>query len=120
MIRHKSAELTQELYFRIQEQEQTFTELAEQYSEGIEAKTGGLIGPVVASTLHPALVQILSSSQPGQLCPPHRLGEWNLLVRLEQRQSAQLTETVRQQLLEQRYQTWLNEQLKITHLNPIS
>jgi parvulin-like peptidyl-prolyl isomerase len=119
LIRHQSAELTQELYFRIQEQEQTFAELAEQYSEGIEAKSGGLIGPVAASTLHPALVQILSNSQPGQLWPPQRLGEWNLIVRLEQRQSAQLTETVRQQLLEQRYQTWLDEQLQTTHLNPI-
>jgi parvulin-like peptidyl-prolyl isomerase len=118
LLRHQSAELTRELYFRILEQEQTFAELAAQYSEGIEAKTGGLIGPVAASTLHPALVQILSHSQPGQLCPPQRLGEWNLIVRLEQHQSAQLTETVRQQLLEQRYQTWLNEQLETTHLTP--
>jgi parvulin-like peptidyl-prolyl isomerase len=118
LIRNKSGELTQELYFRIKEQEQTFAELAEQYSEGIEAKSGGIIGPVAATTLHPALVQILSSSKPGQLWPPQRVGEWNLIVRLEQHQSAQLTETVRQQLLEQRYQTWLHEQLQTTRVNP--
>jgi parvulin-like peptidyl-prolyl isomerase len=118
LIRHSSAELTQELYFRIQGQEQTFAELAAKYSEGSEAKAGGLIGPVAANTLHPALVQILSSSQPGQLCSPQRIGEWSIIVRLEQHSPAQLTESVRQRLLEQRYQTWLDEQLKSACLIP--
>jgi parvulin-like peptidyl-prolyl isomerase len=118
LIRHSSAELTQELYFRIQEKEQTFAELASKYSEGSEAKTGGLIGPVAANTLHPALVQILSSSQSGQIWPPQRIDEWNIIVRLDLHSPAQLTESVRQRLLEQRYQTWLDEQLKTARLIP--
>jgi parvulin-like peptidyl-prolyl isomerase len=116
LIRHKSGELIQELYFRIQDEEQTFAELASQYSEGSEAKAGGLIGPVTSTAMHPALVQILSSSQPGQLWSPQRIGEWNLIVRLDQHLPAQLTESVRQQLLEQRYQAWLDEQLKTIRL----
>jgi parvulin-like peptidyl-prolyl isomerase len=117
LIRVSSPELTQELYFRIQEAEQTFAELAAQYSEGTEAKTGGLVGPVPASKLHPGLIKVLSNCQPGQLCPPQRIDEWNLIVRLEQLLPAQLTDTVKQQLLEQRYQAWLDEQLKTVAIN---
>jgi parvulin-like peptidyl-prolyl isomerase len=116
LIRHRSGELIQELYFRIKDKEQTFAELASQHSEGSEAKTGGLIGPVAATTMSPALAQILSSSRPGQLWPPQRIGEWNIIIRLDQHLPAQLTESVRRQILEQRYQNWLDEQLKTIRL----
>jgi hypothetical protein len=49
LIRHKNPELLQELFFRIQGGEQSFSELASQYSQGAEAQTGGLIGPVALS-----------------------------------------------------------------------
>jgi parvulin-like peptidyl-prolyl isomerase len=112
LIRISNGEQAQELYFRIKEGEQTFAEVASQYSEGPEAQTGGQVGPVAASTLHPSLVQMLSSSKPGQIWPPQRFGEWSVIVRLEKCINAQLNETVRQQLLEHRYQEWLNHQLQ--------
>lgn len=117
ILRTKNAELAQELYFRLKEGEQTFADLAPNYSEGPEAKTGGLIGPVVASTMHPKLLQILSSSQPGQLCPPQRLEEWFVIVRLEQYLPAQLDEAIRRQLLERRFQEWLEQQLQTITLS---
>ncbi len=116
LIRHSSAELIQELYFRVQEGEQSFAELATEFSQGGEAKTGGTVGPVAAANLHPALARILRNCKPGQLMPPKRIGELNLIVRLEHHLPAQLTEEVRQQLLEKRYQGWLNEQLQATRL----
>lgn len=112
LIRIGNGEQAQELYFRIKEGEQTFAEVASQYSEGPEAQTGGQVGPVAASTLHPSLVQMLSSSKPGQIWPPQRFGEWSVIVRLEKHIGAQLNETVRHQLLEHRYQEWLNHQLQ--------
>lgn len=112
-----NVEVAQELYFQIKEGESTFSELASLYSEGSEAETGGRIGPITTATLHPALVQILSSSKPGQLCPPQRFGEKSIIVRLEQHIAAQLNNTVRHQLIERRYQEWLNHQLQNMNLS---
>lgn len=117
ILRTKNAELAQELYFRLKEGEQNFADLAPHYSEGPEAQTGGLIGPVVASTMHPKLLQILSTSQPGKLCPPQRLEEWFVIVRLEQYLPAQLDDTIRRQLLERRFQEWLEQQIQTIKLS---
>ncbi len=112
IIRTRNVELAQELYFRLKEGEQTFASLAPEYSEGPEAQTSGIIGPVSASGLHPRLVQILSHSKPGQLWPPQRLEEWCIIVKLDQYLPAQLDEAVRQQLLQRRFQEWLEQQLQ--------
>jgi parvulin-like peptidyl-prolyl isomerase len=117
MIRTRNLELAQELYFRLKEGEQTFANLAPQYSEGPEAQTGGLIGPVSASTMHPKMVQILSNSRPGQLWPPQRLEEWCIIVKLEQYLPAQLDEAVSQQLLQRRFQEWLDQELQKVQLS---
>lgn len=115
LLRIDSAEIAQELYFRISAGEQTFAELARSYSTGPEAQTGGLVGPVELSTPHPDLAKILSMSQPGQLWTPTRLGEWFVIVRLEKLIPAQLDEAMRQQLLDSLFETWLEEQLHQFH-----
>jgi parvulin-like peptidyl-prolyl isomerase len=111
LIRTQEPGIAQELYFRIQEGEQSFADLAREYSQGSEAQTGGLIGPVELSVPHPVLAQMLRLSQPGQLCPPTRLGEWFLIVRLEKFIPAQLDASMRQRLLNECFNTWLSEQL---------
>ncbi len=120
LIRVGNAELAQELYFRLKEGENTFAELAPQYSEGPEAKTAGQVGPVAATTLHPDLVQMLTGSKPSQLWPPQKIGEWSVIVRLEQCMNAQFNEAVRSQLLERRYKEWLEPQLQSIPLSSIS
>lgn len=117
LIRVASAEVAQELYFRLQAGEQPFSEVATQYSQGPETQTGGLIGPVPAANLHPTLVKILSSAQPGQVRPPIRLGEWFVIVSLQKLISAQLDDTLRQQLLDQRFNEWLQTQLQSTSVS---
>ena len=119
LIRTPSAEIAQELYFRLQDGEQTFAELAPEYSKGPEAQTGGLIGPVRASKLHPTLARMLANGQPGHLCPPTRLGEWLVLVRLEKQIPAQLNDTLRRQLLNQRFEQWLQEQMQTVKIPKI-
>lgn len=52
---------------------------------------------------------MLSVSQPGQLWPPLRLGEWLLIVRLEKLLPAQLDEPMRQSLLNELFEAWLQE-----------
>jgi glycosyltransferase involved in cell wall biosynthesis/parvulin-like peptidyl-prolyl isomerase len=112
LIRTQDAAVAQELYFRLQEGEQSFSEIARQYSQGAEAKTGGLMGPVALNIPHPKLARILTLSQPGQLLPPTRIGEWWLIVRVEEFLPAQLDETMRQRLLDEFFSSWLNEQLQ--------
>lgn len=111
LIRLKEMGIAQELYFRIQEGEQSFAEIAREYSQGPEAQVGGLVGPVELNTPHPKLAQILSVSQPGQLWPPIRLGEWLVIVRLEKLIPAHLDEQMRRQLLHELFSAWLQEQL---------
>lgn len=112
LIRNHDVGITQELYFRIQEGETSFAELARQYSQGSEAQTGGLIGPVELSVPHPSIAQLLSSSQPGQVCAPTRVGEWWVILRLEKYLPAQLDGPTRQRLLDELFQNWLGEQLQ--------
>ncbi|HEY9613346.1 peptidylprolyl isomerase [Allocoleopsis sp.] len=111
LIRSQDPGTIQELFFRIQEAEQSFADVAREYSQGPEAETGGLIGPVELSTPHPAIAQILRLSKPGQLSPPTRLGEWVVIVRLEKFIPAQLDAPMRQRLLNECFSTWLTEQL---------
>lgn len=117
LIRTKDLGIAQELYFRISEGEQTFAEVAREYSQGPESQTDGLIGPVELSVPHPVLGQMLSISQPGQLCPPTRVGEWVVIVRLERFIPAQLDDAMRQRLLNECFQDWIKQQLRQLNLN---
>jgi parvulin-like peptidyl-prolyl isomerase len=112
LIRTQNAGLAQELYFRIKDDGQPLADLARQYSEGQEAQTGGLIGPVELSVPHPALARILSISQPGQLWPPTRVGEWFVVVRLEKFLPARLDDATRQRLIDELFNTWLAERVQ--------
>jgi parvulin-like peptidyl-prolyl isomerase len=112
LIRTQEPGLAQELYFRIQDDGQPFADLARQYSEGQEAQTGGLIGPVELSVPHPALARMLSISKPGQLWPPTRVEGWFVVVRLEKFLPAKLDDGTRQRMMDELYSNWLSEQVK--------
>lgn len=114
-LRTTDVEVAQELFFRIRASEQTFAECAKAYSQGPEAQTGGLIGPVELSQPHPEIVKMLSGSQPNQVLPPSRLGEWFVIVRLEQFIPAQLDEGMRSQLLNRLFEAWIEAQLHQLH-----
>lgn len=111
LLRTKDQNIAQELFFRISEGEQSFAELTQQYSEGAEAETGGLVGPVELGTLHIKLAELLHTSQVGHV-QPFGLGEWCMIIRLEKRIPAQLDEQMRQRLLQEKFDAWLQEQLQ--------
>jgi PPIC-type PPIASE domain len=111
LIRVSDLGVAQELFFRIQDGEQTFAELARDYSQGQEAQTNGLIGPMELSTPHPVLAKILSASQPGHLHPPTRLNDWIVIVRLEKFLPAQLDDPMRHRLLTELYESWLQTKI---------
>lgn len=115
LIRSPSRGIIQELFFRLQEQEQTFAELAPQYSQGPETLTKGLVGPVEINKIHPSLAKQLSTYKAGQVCPPLHLGEWWIIVQLEQWIPAQLDEDMRKRLMQELFEQWLQEQVKTLH-----
>jgi parvulin-like peptidyl-prolyl isomerase len=107
VLRVRDVATAQELFFRIQSGEEAFAKLAAAYSQGPEAQTGGLVGPMPLSQPHPALAQRLRSAQSGSLIAPFQLGEWVLLARLEQLIPARLDAATQQKLLDSLFQTWL-------------
>ena len=111
LIKTNDIGIAQEIYFRLQAGEQSFGELAQEYSQGPEAQTNGLIGPVELQTIHPGLAKILATSQPNQLLPPSQLGNWIVIVRLEKLLLIQLDNSLRQRLLNERFHSWLQAQI---------
>lgn len=112
LIRTKDKSIAQEIYFRLEEKEQSFAELAQQYSQGLEAETGGLLGPVELGTLPLPLAKLLRCSQLGQISRPALFGEWVVIVRLEKFISAELNPMMSQRLLNEKFRNWLQKQLQ--------
>lgn len=119
LVRTDSPEIAQELFFRLQENEQSFSAIAAEYSQGPEAQTGGLIGPVEVTKLHPKLAQTLMSSEPGQIRPPQRVDQWIVILKLERMLPATLDEQLRARLIEQQFQEWLRLQMEDVKLETV-
>jgi parvulin-like peptidyl-prolyl isomerase len=113
LIRTSDLGIAQEIYFRSIEGEQSFEEIARQYSQGAESKTGGLIGPVELSTPHPVIAQLITTQPLGQICRPVQLEQWYVIIRPEQIIPAQLDEPMRQRLIDELFQTWVQDQMEV-------
>jgi hypothetical protein len=111
LLRTKDQDAAQELFFRLADDQQSFAGLVQQYSEGSEAETSGLIGPVELGTLHSELAELLYHSPVGHV-QPLKLGDWCLIVRLEKHTPAQLDDSMRQRLLQEKFDTWLQAQVQ--------
>lgn len=111
LLRTTQQEVATELYFRIEAGEQSFAECARAYSQGPEAQTGGLLGPMELTQPHPTIAKMLSISQPGQLHSPIQLGEWFVILRLEKFIGAVLDEPMRQQLLNSLFESWIQQEI---------
>ncbi|MEI6064131.1 MAG: peptidylprolyl isomerase [Pseudanabaena sp. ELA748] len=109
LLRTKDFAIAQELYFRIKEGEQSFDELAREYSQGPESQTGGLIGPVEIGATHPTLAKILIASDVGQLQPPTVIGDLIVLVKLEKLLPATLDQPMQKRLIEESFDKWLKD-----------
>ncbi len=112
IIQTQDVEVIQELYFRLQEEEADFAQLATEYSQGPEAQTNGLVGPMEVRNLNPKLAHVLRASQPGQISPPFRVDQWVAIARLERYLPAALDTGLRQRLLDEAFERWVQEQLQ--------
>jgi hypothetical protein len=112
MLRVRERGLAWELYLRLAEGELTFPEAASHFGEGPEAQRKGVIGPIAIGQLHPPVLrEWLRTLQPGEVRPPQQLGEWQLILRLEQLSPARLDDAMRQTLLDEQLHAFLMERV---------
>jgi parvulin-like peptidyl-prolyl isomerase len=112
-IRVRDAALARELWIRLEEGETTFAEAASVYSEGPEKDHKGLIGPLPMAMVHPPqLAAALRSLRPGQLTPPQTLGDWQVLLRLEQLMPARFDAAMRERLLSEQLDAFLQARVQ--------
>lgn len=112
-IRVRDPDLARELWIRLEEKETTFAEAASAYSEGPEKDHKGLVGPLAMAMIHPPqLVAILRSLQPGELSPPQVWGDWQVLVRLEQLIPARFDAQMRERLLSEQLDAFLQQRVQ--------
>ena len=99
LLRLKDFYKARELYLRISEKEADFGDLATLFSEGIENATRGIIGPVPLEQAHPALVDKLRNSSPGEVQPPIPIDGSYVVIRLESLDTAHLDNFMRSKML---------------------
>lgn len=113
LLRVTDAGLARELWIRIEEGETSFTEAIAQFSQGPEALHKGVIGPVAIGALQPPqLGEWLRQLRPGDVRPPQMLGEWHVMLRLEQLTPARFDDAMRQALLQESLHTFLQARVQ--------
>ena len=110
LLRLKNSFLARELYLQIESGESNFADLAKRYAEGPERNTNGIVGPVSLTQAHPVLVEKLRVSQQGVLLEPFRISDWWLLVRLERYSPATFTDEVSDQMCQEMFDAWVDEE----------
>ena len=113
LLRVRDFGLARELWIRLEEGETTFAEAAHQHGVGEEAQRKGVIGPMPIGLLQPSVLQeILRSLRPGELSAPRQLGEWHVLLRLEQLKPARFDEAMRERMYQEALDAFLEERVK--------
>ncbi len=103
--------IAQELYFRICSEPKIFSKLALNYSQGAESFDGGKIGPIPISQLHPTISTQLLLLKPGEISPLFTINNFYIFVRLEQVVPAQFDDQLRQILLDELFEQWLQAKI---------
>ncbi|QEY31785.1 peptidylprolyl isomerase [Synechococcus sp. RSCCF101] len=110
LLRLRDADLATEFYFQLQEGSVTLQELALRHGEPADRARRGFVGPLPISQLHPLIARILRRHEPGTLVPPVDIDGTVHLIRVEERSPARLDAALRQRLLNELRDRWLNDQ----------
>ena len=110
LLRLENSFLARELYLQIESGESNFADLAARYAEGPERDTNGIVGPVSLTQAHPILVEKLRVAQPGSLLEPFSIDKWWLVVRLERYAPATFTDDISDQMCQEMFQAWMDEE----------
>ena len=76
-----------------------------------------IVGPVSLTQAHPTLVEKLRVAQPGVLLEPFRISDWWLVVRLERYSPATFTDEVSDQMCQEMFDDWIDEETTASLVN---
>lgn len=106
-----SLDLAMELFYAIQEQEITFTEVARKYAQDPEhRRRGGYCGLLTRKDLKPEISAAVFTATPPQILKPITIGKRVHLVWVEEILSPTLDDDLRQQILSKHFADWLQQQ----------
>lgn len=111
MIRLRNQGAAEELYLRLLDDAADFGTLARSHSLGEERFTRGLVGPMLISQPHATIRAVLDQLTVGEVHPPFRVDNWVLLLQMEHRQPASLSDATRLQLYGELFQKDLEASL---------
>ena len=120
LIRVNNEALAQDIYNRLKNNPDAFSNLAQYYPEAQGIYTTGLTGPVELGQVYPEIARIFSDSVVGQFFPVTPLGEWFVIVRLEDVLPAELTDQMRRRLLNELFEKWVKDRVQniLSHSKP--
>lgn len=113
MLRLPNQDLAEELYYRIKHGEADFSNLAEQFSQGKEKNTRGLIGPIPLAAGHPDLTAKLRIGKPNQMWQPFKISDMWIVLRFEKLLPAKLDQSTRNCMVEELFQAWFKERVQL-------
>ena len=99
IIRLKEKNLAQELFFRLDEGEASFSNLAKKYATYSDLYPNGIFGPVTLKGFHPIIKKKLLKTSDGELLEPFQAGEWWIIIKLLEKKEANLNHDIKKNLL---------------------
>ena len=112
LIRVSDPFRARELYMQIKEGEAEFSKIAKNFSEGIESRSCGIIGPTPITKAHPLLSEILKSTNEGELREPMQIGEFILIVRVEKFINAVFDESMNNKMCKELFDESITKKVK--------
>ncbi|MCG9890952.1 MAG: peptidylprolyl isomerase [Thermosynechococcaceae cyanobacterium MS004] len=106
-------DLAIELFYAIQEQEITFTEVARQYPQDPEhLRRGGYCGLLARKDMKPEISAAVFAATPPQVLKPIPIGKQVHLIWVEEIISSILDDTLSQKIVSELFADWLHQQTK--------
>lgn len=109
LLRVKSQFMAFELSLRLKSNEASFEQLSWMYGEGPERYQGGRFVRQRMANLPSALHPLLRKLKPGEVLKPHRMGDWFVIMSLDELLPAQFESTTQDYVLKNELKIWLNE-----------
>ena len=115
LLQSSSADLMQETYFRLKDGEATWDGVFNQlYPDQNSLVVNPLVGPVAVEKIESFLINELTKSDPGIILPPIQHGNTTYVIQLIELSHSRLDEDLKTKILQDQFEQWINNKVKIT------
>lgn len=117
VIRVKNQFLAFELFQRLKSGEASFDQLSWEFAQGEERKYGGRFIKKRMQSIPAAFLPLIQKMRPGEVLKPHRLGDWFVVMSLDEYTPSQFDKETRRLLLKCELNSWINS--VVSHLEGV-